>query len=129
MDIKDTYSRVFLKASNQEFSLNTINELRASWWWNVREKDSGGLRLTAAAMEFVKTQSQIKTYRVEFPKEFMITAQILIWLDNFIESPYYIDNRSITVLKESSAFELYLFSGDVRKMGLGKAMWQRISQD
>jgi hypothetical protein len=129
MDMKDTYSVVFLKAADWEFTEETIENLRPCWWWNVRSKDSGGLRLTEAALEFIKDHAGIKTYRVEFPKEFSITPQVLIWLDNFIESPYYIDKRSITVLKEKSAFELYLFSGDVRKMGYSKAMWKRTTQD
>jgi hypothetical protein len=33
------------------------------------------------------------------------------------------------VLKEKSAFELYLFSGDIRKMGHNKALAKRLSQE
>jgi hypothetical protein len=129
MDIKDTYTGVFLKAAEQEYTEKTVNNLRAAWWWNVRDKTDGGLRLTEAALKFIEERAEIKTYRVEFPKEFNITPQVLLWLDQFIESPYYIDRKSITVLREKAAFELYLFSGDVRKMGYSKAMSKRLSQD
>jgi hypothetical protein len=129
MDIKDTYTEVFLKAANEDHGTEKIVNLRAHWWWNVRNKKDGGLRLTDNAMSFISDQASIKTYKIEFPKDFSVTPQVLLWLDQFIESPYYIDKRSITVLREKSAFELYLFSGDVRKMGYSKAMSKRLSQD
>ena len=129
MDIKDAYTEVFLKAADEDYNKEKIVDLRTHWWWNVRNKKDGGLRLTDHAMNFIQQQAAIKTYKIEFPKDFSVTPQVLLWLDQFIESPYYIDRRSITVLREKSAFELYLFSGDVRKMGYSKAMSKRLSQD
>lgn len=129
MDIKDTYTEVFLKAAEEPYTENTIKNLRTEWWWNVRSKNDGGLRLSESAIEYIKNKSNIKIYKVDFPKEFVISPQVLLWLDQFIDSPYFIDRRSITVLKEKSAFELYLFSGDVRKMGYSKAMSKRLIQD
>jgi hypothetical protein len=129
MDIKDTYTKVFLKAAEEPCTENTLQNLRSEWWWNVRSKNDGGLRLTETAINFIKDKSKIKTYKIDFPKEFVISPQVLLWLDQFIESPYYIDKKSITVLKEKSAFELYLFSGDIRKMGYSKAMSKRLNQD
>ena len=82
---------------------------RMEWWWNVRVKNDGGLRLTDQAMDFIENQSKIKIYKIDFPKDFSITPQILLWLDKFIDSPYYITKRTISVLKEKAAFELYLF--------------------
>jgi len=129
MDLKDTYTSVFLKAADQSFDENTIKKFRGIWWQNVRGKDHGGLRLTDQGLEFVETYSQIKTYKVEILKEISITPQILVWLDQFIESPYHLTKKHIIVLREKSAFELYLFHGDVRKMGYAKAMHQRLSQE
>ena len=129
MDLKDTYTSVFLKAAGQSFDDNIIKKFLSAWWQNVRGKDCGGLRLTDQGLEFVETYSQIKTYKVEILKEISITPQILVWLDQFIESPYHLTKKHIVVLKEKSAFELYLFHGDVRKMGYAKAMHQRLSQE
>jgi hypothetical protein len=89
MDLKDTYTSVFLKAAGQSFDENIIKKFRSAWWQNVRGKDCGGLRLTDQGLEFVETYSQIKTYKVEILKEISITPQILVWLDQFIESPYH----------------------------------------
>ena len=129
MDLKDTYTSVFLKAAGESVDENIIKKFRSAWWQNVRGKDCGGLRLTDQGLEFVETYSQIKTYKVEILKEISITPQILVWLDQFIESPYHLTKKHIVVLKEKSAFELYLFHGDVRKMGYAKAMHKRLSQE
>ena len=129
MDIKDAYTRVFLQAANIDPTPEKIKQYKAVWWWNIRNKDEGGLRLTEHALNFIEEYAKIKTYKIEFPKEFAFTPQVLIWLDNFIESPFFINKKHIIVLKEKSAFELYLFSGDVMKMGHNKALAKRINQE
>jgi hypothetical protein len=129
MYVKDTYTAVFLKSAGKELTPDEIKKHRLLWWWNVRTKAEGGLRLTEAGYTYITEQSQIKTYSIDLPKDFSVTPQILIWLDKFIDSPFYINKRTITVLKEKSAFELYLFSGDVRKLGFNKALARRLSQE
>ena len=129
MNIKDTYTKVFVQAANQFCDNTTIKNLRSKWWTSTRCKDAGGLRITTECLEYIQANSQIKTYKVEILKEISITPQILVWLDQFIESPYHLTKKHIVVLREKSAFELYLFSGDVRKMGYAKAMHQRLSQE
>ena len=129
MDIKDAYTRVFLQAANIDITPEKIKEYKAVWWWNFRSKNSGGLRLTEHALNFIEEYAKIKTYKIEFPKEFSFTPQVLIWLDNFIDSPFFVDKKYIIVMKEKAAFELYLFSGDIRKMGHNKALAKRLSQE
>jgi hypothetical protein len=46
----------------------------------------------------------------------------MIWLDRFIDGPWHITKKSIVVFKEKTAVQLILFSGDVQKFGLAKAM-------
>ncbi len=129
MDIKDTYTRVFLQAADQDCNSDIVKKYKSLWWWNFRSKDSGGLRLTEEAITFIQENAKIKTYKIEFPKEFAFTPQVLVWLDNFIDSPFYITKKFIIVLKERAAFELYLFSGDIRKLGYNKALSKRLSQE
>jgi hypothetical protein len=129
MDRKDLYTRVFLKAANLPFDDNTIKNKKIEWWYNIRIKNQGGLRLTEEGIRFIQDDSKIKTYSVELPYDLKITSQILIWLDNFIESPYYFNKKNITVTEEKTAFELYLFSGDVQKLGYTKAMSKQFNQE
>ena len=51
-----------------------------------------------------------------------LTTQVIIFLDQFIDCPYYLTNKSIHVTSEKKAMELHLFSGDLRKYGLTKAL-------
>ena len=129
MDQKDQYSQAFLKAAEQDCNEQKALKYRSLWWYNVRTKSSGGLRLTDEGIDFVREHAKLKTYNIKFPKTVRITPQILIWLDQFIRSPYHITSKDITVLTETAAFELYLFSGDVQKMGYTKALAKRFSQE
>jgi hypothetical protein len=129
MDIKDIYTRVFLKAAGEEYDEEKIKEKKIGWWFNVRTKDEGGLRLTEVGIDFVQDDAKIKTYSVDLPSDIKITPQILVWLDKFISSPYYFNKKQIIVTEEKTAFELYLFSGDVRKMGYSKAMSKRLHSE
>lgn len=129
MDQKDRYTMMFLRAANQTYSEEDIKKVRIHWWYSTRDKDIGGLRLTDLGLEFIVAQADIKTYNIKLPKDFTLTSQIVIWLDQFIDSPFHINKKEITVLSEKAAFELYLFSGDVKKMGHAKAMSKRLSQN
>jgi hypothetical protein len=129
MNNKDTYTRVFLKAAEQSCNNEILKNLRVKWWTSTRSKTTGGLRITADCLEFVEKESKIKTYQIDLPKDLVIGPQVLIWLDQFLECPYHLESRYIKVLSEKAAFELYLFSGDVRKMGSSKAMAKRFSQE
>ena len=60
--------------------------------------------------------------RVPYPRDVPLSTQVIIHLDKFIDCPYYLTNRSIVVTNEKKAVELTLFSGDLRKYGLTKAI-------
>lgn len=129
MTSKYDYTEKFLLAANINPNEDLLEQKSIEWWHNIRSKDSGGYRLTEKGIDFIKDDAKLKTYTVKFPGKFTITPQILVWLDQFLDSPYYITKKDITVLTERSAFELYLFSGDVKKFGYNRALRQRMSQD
>jgi hypothetical protein len=129
MNKKDAFTEAFLKAANIDLSSDLVKDKKLQWWFNVRDKDEGGLRLTEEGINFVQTDADIKTYTIKFPGHVTLTPQILVWLDQQIKSPYHVTKKDITVLSEKDAFELYLFSGDVRKMGYSKALSKRLNQD
>jgi hypothetical protein len=126
MPTKNTYSSVFIKAAGLTISEDSV---KSKWWYNLRSKDEGGLRLTDEGLLFLNEEAKIKTYEVQIPKEIKITPQVLIWLDRYINSPWHLEKHTITVISEKAAFELYLFSGDVRKMGQAKAMSRRFQEE
>ena len=118
---KETYTKIFLKELGIAISETNVKQYMPLWWQNTRIKEKGGLRLTEAGMEAVG-KIGLATYDIPYPKDMPLTTQVIIFLDQFIDCPYYLTNRSITVLNEKKAVELTLFSGDLRKYGLIKAM-------
>lgn len=126
---KDAYTTVFLKAAGFPYDEEAVKKLKPVWWYSTRDKDEGGLRMTDQCVEFVETKSEIKVYKIELPKDLTLGPQVLIWLDQFLNSPYHLEKRFIKVLSERTAFELYMFSGDVKKMGAAKAMNRQIAKN
>ena len=122
MNWTETYTKVFLKQAGIAISESSLAEYMPVWWQNTREKDSGGLRLTEAGMLFLMEKLELATYDIPFPPDFKITTQVVIFLDKFIDCPYFLTNKGLTVTNEKKALELHLFSGDVRKYGLAKAL-------
>lgn len=122
MNWKETYTKIFLKQKNVSVTEATLAEYMPIWWQNTRVKEQGGLRLTDEGFRVVKEELELTTYDVPFPRDFELTTNTIIWLDKFIDCPYYLDRGGIIVTNEKKAMELHLFSGDVRKYGLSKAL-------
>src|SRR5210317_1993303 len=121
MNWKETYTKIFLKNAGKSVNEASIKEVMPIWWQNTRIKDTGGLRLTEAGYNLLQNIN-IATYDIPYPSDMPLTTQVIIFLDQFIDCPYYLTNRSIIVTHEKKAVELSLFSGDLRKYGLIKAM-------
>ena len=121
MDWKETYTKIFLKQLGMALTEPNIKQYMPIWWQNTRAKDVGGLRLTEEGYQML-SQIEIAVYDVPYPKDMPLTTQVIIFLDQFIDCPYFLTNRSITVTNEKKAVELTLFSGDLRKYGLTKAL-------
>ena len=108
--------------ANISIGENTMREYMPTWWKNSRSKGSGGLRLTDEGLSFIKDKLQLQTYDVPFPNDFNLTTQTIIFLDKYINCPYYLADDGVIVTNEKKAMELMLFSGDIRKYGLNKAL-------
>ena len=119
---KETYTKVFLKQAEIAISDVTMKEYMSTLWQNTRVKNEGGLRLTDFGLEFLKSKLELATYEIPFPKDFELTTNTIIWLDQFIDCPYWLCKYSIEVTDEKKALELHLFSGDVKKYGVTKAL-------
>lgn len=118
---KTVYTQIFLKQLGIEPTDNMLKVYMPMWWQNTRKKSEGGLRLTEEGLNVVN-QLEIATHKIPFPHDMKMTTQVIIFLDKFIDCPYYISNDSITVTNERKAVELALFSGDLRKYGYAKAL-------
>ena len=117
---KEAYTKIFLKQANISIGENTLKEYMPVWWKNTRR--TGGLRLTDEGFEFITERLELKVYEVPFPVDFSLTTQVIIFIDKYINCPYLLAEDGIVVTNERKAMELMLFSGDIRKYGLNKAI-------
>ena len=129
MNWKETYTKIFLKSANIAIGENTLKEYMPMWLKNSRSKGTGGLRLTDDGITFIKEKLELQTYDVPFPNDFNLTTQVIIFLDKYLDTPYYLADDGVIVTNEKKAMELMLFSGDIRKYGLNKALSRLENQE
>ncbi len=97
--------------------------------WVNHRSDSQSYRLTDAGLEFLMSDLDLTSYEIDFPKDLDLKPQVLLYLDKFFDSPYFLGNTTITVFSERKMIELVMFSGDVRQYGLAKAMSREYSKE
>ena len=122
MATKETYTKVFLKQLDQPVNDLSVRSALAEWWRNPRSKEKGGMRLTEEGYRMMTEDLDVSFYEVPYAPDMNFTTQIIIWLDNFIDCPYYLDKRSMFVSDDKKALELHMFSGDIKKYGISKAL-------
>mgnify|MGYP003666598557 FL=1 len=129
MDRKTAYTRTFMQLMEQPIHDETIKTNYYTWWQNVRESyQARSLRLTKQGFEMLES-IDLKTYTVKFPQKIIFTPQTYLWLDEFVDCPYFVDKAKIIVTMEKMALQLMLFAGDVTKYGLARAMSKAEDQE
>jgi|TARA_R110000803_G_C11911415_1_gene313292 hypothetical protein len=124
MDTKTAYTRTFMDLLEQPIHDESIKNNYYTWWQNVRESyQARSLRLTRDGLKMLETLD-IKTYTIKFPDKIIFTPQTYLWLDEFVDCPYYVDKKQIYVTLERMALQLMMFAGDITKYGLARAMSQ-----
>jgi hypothetical protein len=107
-------------------SPKNVKEWHLLWWQNPRNNGSHSMRLTERGLEDFETKLELKSYQINFPEPIeIVTNQLILNLDRFIDSPYYVTRKYIKVFTEKMAVQLVLFSGDVEKYGLSKVLSQK----
>ena len=119
---RETYTKIFLQQKEKSVDSANIKHHMYKWWQSHRSKDQGGLRLSDDGFDFLVNELELKMYEVPFTEPIELSPQTIIFFDRNMDCPYYLTNQSITVFSERKSFELYMFSDDIRKYGLVKAM-------
>jgi len=119
---RETFTKIFLQQKDKSIDEANIKHHMYKWWQSHRSKDQGGLRLSDDGFDFLTNELELKMYEVPFTEPIELSPQTIIFFDRNMDCPYYLTNQSITVFSERKSFELYMFSDDIRKYGLVKAM-------
>lgn len=119
---KETFTKIFLQQKDRSVDAANVKLHLYKWWQSHRSKDSGGLRLSEDGFKFLTEELDLRSYEIPFTEPIDLSPQTIIFFDRHMDSPYFLTNQSITVFSERKSFELMLFSDDIRKYGLVKAM-------
>jgi hypothetical protein len=122
---RDVLTKIFLQQWGKTIDDTNVNMYSRTWWQSNRVGKDNAFRLSDKGYEFLVDELELKAYEVPFTEPIELSPQTIIFLERYIDCPYYLTNQSITVFSEKKSFELYLFSDDIRKFGLIKAMNER----
>jgi hypothetical protein len=122
---RDTLTKIFLQQWGKTIDETNVNMYSRTWWQSNRVGKDNAFRLSDKGYEFLVGELGLKEYEIPFTEPIELSPQTIIFLERYIDCPYYLTNQSITVFSEKKSFELYLFSDDIRKFGLIKAMNER----
>jgi hypothetical protein len=122
---RDILTKIFLQQWGKSTDDANVKLFGRKWWQSNRVGKDNAFRLTEEGFEFLSTELEIKFYDIPFTEPIELSPQTIVFLERYIDCPYYLTNKSITVFSERKSFELYLFSDDIRKFGLIKAMNER----
>jgi hypothetical protein len=120
--MRESYTRIFLKQLDWALTPANIKQYNQEWWINKRVKRTGGLRLSDEGYRVLIENIGITEYTVPFLDRVVLDPQTIIFLDRYLDSPYYLTNKSITVFVEKRYFELLVFADDIRKYGTVKSL-------
>jgi hypothetical protein len=125
MITRDVLTKIFLQHWGKSTDDTNVQLYSRKWWQSTRVNKQTAFRLSDEGYEFLTVTLEIKMYEIPFTEPIELSPQTIIFLERYIDCPYFLTNQSITVFSERKSFELYLFSDDIRKFGLIKAMKER----
>ena len=117
---KRELTKKFLVQLSLPADTKTIRKYHIQWWMNPRSSKNNGLRLTDLGYKVLVEQLGLKSYNITFPEETEWNSKLILHCEKFLDSPYYIERKSLVVFKEKTAIELVLFSGDIQKYTTSK---------
>ena len=118
-------TKIFLQQWGKSIDDANVQLFSRKWWQSTRVGKDSAFRLSDEGYEFLVKELDLREYEIPFTEPIELSPQTIIFLERYVDCPYYLTNMSITVFSERKSFELYLFSDDIRKFGLVKAMNER----
>jgi hypothetical protein len=125
MITRDALTKIFLQQWGKSTDDVNMKLFSRKWWQSTRVNKQTAFRLSDEGYEFLVKELELKDYEIPFTEPIELSPQTIVFLERYIDCPYYLTTQSITVFSERKSFELYLFSDDIRKFGLVKAMSER----
>jgi len=125
MITRDALTKIFLQQWGKSTDEANFKIYSRKWWQSTRVSKQTAFRLSDEGYEFLVQELDLKEYEIPFTEPIELSPQTIVFLERYVDCPYYLTPMSITVFAERKSFELMLFSDDIRKFGLIKAMNER----
>jgi hypothetical protein len=125
MITRDILTKIFLQQWGKSVDETNVNLYSHRWWQSNRVNKQTAFRLSEEGYMFLTGELELREYEIPFTEPIELSPQTIIFLERYVDCPYLLTNQSITVFSEKKSFELMLFSDDIRKFGLIKAMNER----
>jgi len=125
MITRDALTQIFLQQWGKSIDDANVKLFGRKWWQSTRAGKQNNFRLSDDGYEFLVQELELKEYEIPFTEPIELSPQTIIFLERYVDCPYYLTQMSITVFSERKSFELMLFSDDIRKFGIIKAMNER----
>ena len=125
MITRDALTKIFLQQWGKSTDEANFKIYSRKWWQSTRVSKQTAFRLSDEGFEFLVNELDMKSYEIPFTEPIELSPQTIVFLERYVDCPYYLTIESITVFTERKSFELMLFSDDIRKFGLIKAMNER----
>ena len=122
---RDTLTKIFLAQWGKGTDETNVKMYSRTWWQSTMVGKQNAFRLSEAGFEFLTTELDLKCYEIPFTEQIELSPQTIVFLERYVDCPYFLTSQSITVFSERKSFELMLFSDDIRRFGLIKAMTER----
>ena len=122
---RDALTKIFLQQWGKSTDDANLELFGRKWWQSNRANKPYAFRLSDDGFEFLTNEIDVKMYEIPFTESIELSPQTILFLEKYVDCPYYLTNQSISVFSERKSFELMLFSDDIRKFGLVKAMNER----
>ena len=117
MITRDALTKIFLQQWGKTTDDVNVKMFSRKWWQSTRVGKQSAFRLSDEGFEFLTTDLDLKCYDIPFTEPIELSPQTIIFLERYVDCPYYLTQESITVFSERKSFELMLFSDDIRKFG------------
>jgi len=125
MITRSALTKIFLQQWGKSTDDANFKIFDRKWWQSTRVGKESAFRLSNEGYEFLVKDLDLKEYEIPFTEPIELSPQTIIFLERYVDCPYYLTPMSITVFSERKSFELMLFSDDIRKFGIIKAMNER----
>lgn len=119
---KELYTKIFLSSIGKSVDKVNVQHHMNKIWKSRRNKELGGLQLSLEGFDFLVDEVGLQYYEIPFTESVELSPNLIVFFDRFMDGPYLLSTKSLIVFTEKKSFEIHLFSNDIKKYGLLKAM-------